>query len=65
MLSDLIVDLLVELMTPNPLHPFCRDEQLLISAMTSIMINILYESEEAFQQLLGVVLLNLVKQKGV
>lgn len=52
-------------MTPNPLHPFCRDEQLLTSAMTSIMINILYESEEAFQQLLGVVLLNLVKQKGV
>jgi len=54
-----------KLMTPDPLHLFCRDEQLLTSAMTSIMINILYDSEEAFQQLLGVVLQNLVKQKGV
>ncbi|CAJ1971874.1 unnamed protein product [Sphenostylis stenocarpa] len=40
-----------------------QDEHLLISAMTSIMINILYESEEAFQQLFGVILQNLVKQK--
>jgi len=54
-----------KLMTPDPLQLFCRDEQLLTSAMTSIMINILYDSEEAFQQLLGVVLQNLVKQKGV
>lgn len=52
-------------MTPDPPHLFCRDEQLLTRSMTSIIINILHESEEAFQQLLGVVLQNLVKQKGV
>ncbi|XP_027940300.1 sister chromatid cohesion protein PDS5 homolog A isoform X2 [Vigna unguiculata] len=62
MLEINCLDLVLEMF--NIFFSVVRDEQLLISAMTSIMINILYESEEAFQQLLGVVLLNLVKQKG-
>ena len=48
-------------MTSDPPYLFCRDEHLLISAMTSIMINILNESEEAFQQLLEVILQNQTK----
>ncbi|KAK7321020.1 hypothetical protein VNO77_31092 [Canavalia gladiata] len=39
------------------------DHHDLINAMTSIMINILNESEEAFQLLLEVILRNLIKQK--
>ncbi|KAK8466806.1 hypothetical protein PHAVU_008G163350 [Phaseolus vulgaris] len=62
MLENNCLDLVLEMF--NIFFSVVRDEQLLTSAMTSIMINILYDSEEAFQQLLGVVLQNLVKQKG-
>lgn len=54
-------------MTPTLLFPFCRDDHhdSLIYAMSSIMINILNESEEAPQQLLEVILRNLIKRKKV
>ncbi|TKY56159.1 Sister chromatid cohesion protein PDS5-like A [Spatholobus suberectus] len=57
------IDLVLELF--NIFFSAVRDEHhdSLISAMTSIMINILNESEEASQQLLEVILRNLIKQK--
>ncbi|KAK7373149.1 hypothetical protein VNO80_06547 [Phaseolus coccineus] len=61
MLEINCLDLVLEMF--NIFFSVVRDE-LLTSAMTSIMINILYDSEEAFQLLLGVVLQNLVKKKG-
>lgn len=61
----MIVDFSGRVNDTNPPYPFCRDEHLLISSMTSIMINILNESEEAFQQLLEVILQNLIMQKKV
>ncbi|KAL5149747.1 Sister chromatid cohesion protein PDS5 A [Glycine soja] len=54
------IDLVLEMF--NIFFSVVRDEHLLISAMTSIMINILNESEEAFQQLLEVILQNLIRQ---
>ncbi|RDY12882.1 Sister chromatid cohesion protein PDS5-like A, partial [Mucuna pruriens] len=59
------IDLVHEMF--NIFFSVVRDEHhdSLISAMTSILINILNESEEASQQLLEVILRNLIKEKKV